>query len=323
MRTLPVRRSAVDPPGTGEIAGAGLRWLVMMSLLCVLWRLMMRVILVPVADRPECVHALKVAFGLATRFDADLIGTHIRPHQRSEVRMPPALGGESADWMQITKGWNAAQLSRNAKTLFANIMAGRAGYPVAKRPAAHPVAIWSEQVGSPGHIIPIIGPLSDLLVLSRPARKGGRLASLFLTEALLNSCRPVLVVPQKVSAVPGNRILIAWNQSPEASRAVAAAMPVLEAAGQVVIAAPRHEAAAGPKSGQLRRYLRHHRVSAELLRIPGRKPETELIDAYGDSGSDLLLMGAYSRSRFRQQVFGGVTDYMLHHARIPVLMLHS
>ncbi len=282
----------------------------------------MRVILVPVADRPECAHALKVAFELATRFNADLIGAHIRPQRRSGVRMPPALSGESADWMQVTKNWNAGQLSRNAKTLFAN-MAGRAGYPVAKRPAAHPVAIWNEQVGSPGYIIPIIGPLSDLLVLSRPARKGGRLASLFVTEALLNSCRPVLVLPQKASAVPGNKLLIAWNQSPEASRAVAAAMPVLEAAGQVVIAAPRHEVAAGPKSGQLRRYLRHHRISADVVRIPGRKPETELVDAFGDSGSDLLLMGAYSRSRFRQQVFGGVTDYMLRHARIPVLMLHS
>ncbi len=282
----------------------------------------MRVILVPVADRPECVHALKVAFRLAARFDADLVGAHIRPHQRSEIRMPPALAGDSVDWIQITKGWNAEQLSRNAKTLFEN-MAGRAGYPVTKRPAAYPVAIWSEQVGSPGHIIPIVGPLSDLLVLSRPARKGGRLASLFLTEAVLNSCRPVLVLPQKASAAPGNKVLIAWNQSPEASRAVTAAMPVLEAAEQVVIAAPRHEAAAGPKSGQLRRYLRHHRISADVVRIPGRKPETELVEAFGDSDSDLLLMGAYSRSRFRQQVFGGVTDYMLYRARIPVLMAHS
>lgn len=48
-----------------------------------------------------------------------------------------------------------------------------------------------------------------------------------------------------------------------------------------------------------------------------------LVQAYKDTNSDLMVMGAYSRSRFRQRTFGGVTDHMLHRANIPVLMLHS
>ncbi|RLA26972.1 MAG: universal stress protein, partial [Gammaproteobacteria bacterium] len=49
----------------------------------------------------------------------------------------------------------------------------------------------------------------------------------------------------------------------------------------------------------------------------------EIVEAYKSTGSDLLLMGAYSRNRMSQLVFGGVTEYMLKRASIPVLMLHS
>ena len=54
-----------------------------------------------------------------------------------------------------------------------------------------------------------------------------------------------------------------------------------------------------------------------------RGPDEQLLEAYRDTDSDLMVMGAYSRRRFRQLLFGGVTDYMLRRAEILVLMLHS
>jgi len=58
----------------------------------------MRVILVPVADRPECAHALEAAFRLAARFDANVVGCHIRPHRESQVRMPGLKAMAALEW---------------------------------------------------------------------------------------------------------------------------------------------------------------------------------------------------------------------------------
>jgi nucleotide-binding universal stress UspA family protein len=265
-----------------------------------------------------------VAFALAERLDSDLVGCHIRPHRYSEVKMPALLGGAGSEWTLLTKGWNAKKLSRDAQTLFEKA-AARADCPVATKPRADGsrVAIWQERVGSPDKLMPIVGPMSDLLVVSRPAARGGRLASIFLSEALMHSCRPVLVLPQKKVSVPGRRILVAWNQSPEASRALAATMPLLEMADAVTLAVAGTENAPGPKSGQVVSYLQHHGIRAEVLRSRGHDVAGEIEAAFRASGADLLMMGAYSRHRLRERVFGGVTHHMLTRSALPVLMYHS
>jgi len=284
----------------------------------------MRVILVPVADRPECARALKAAFRVAGSFAADVIGCHIRAHRDSAVRMPILRAPSEVDWAAAHEGRDLDKDSRDARSLFERV-AGEAGHRVAGRPRADgtPVAIWYERVGSPDRIMPIVGPMADLLVVSRPAEKGGRLARLFMMEAVLESCRPVLLVPQRATRQPGRNIVIAWNQSPEASRAVAACMAMLEAADAVTIVAAGDERAVGPKSSHLVRYLRHHGVQADEVKTRGRKPAAELERVYREAGADLLLMGAYSRHRLREQIFGGVTEHMLHKSSLSVLLYHS
>jgi nucleotide-binding universal stress UspA family protein len=284
----------------------------------------MRVILVPVANRPECAWALKAAFGVAARFGADLIGCHIRAHRETAVRLPTARAAAEIEWAAAHEGRDLDRDSRDARSLFER-EATSAGLKLASRPRADatPVAIWYERVGSPDRIMPIVGPMSDLLVVSRPAPKGGRFARLFMMEALLHSCRPVLLLPQRGAPQPRRRIVIAWNQSPEASRAVAAGMPLLQAADGVTIGVAGSETAPGPKASHLLRYLAHHGVAADVVRTRGREPAEELEKVYRQSGADLLLMGAYSRTRLRERIFGGVTDHMLHHSSLPVLVYYS
>jgi len=283
----------------------------------------MRVILVPVANRPECARALETSFDLARRLSADLVGCHIRPHRVSARRIP-VTAGLSPAWLAASQGRNPERLSRDARELFTRI-AEREAYPVATRPRAdgRPVAIWYERVGSPDRIMPIVGPLSDLVVVSRPAARGGRLARLFLMEALLHSTRPVLVLPQRRLRAPGRRVVIAWNGSPEASRAVAAGMPLIEAADAVTIVAAGPEGGPGPKAARLRRYLAHHGVRADLVKTRGRDPAAEIERACEAAGADLLLMGAYSRHRLRERIFGGLTDHALRRSRLPVLASHA
>jgi len=168
-----------------------------------------------------------------------------------------------------------------------------------------------------------MGPLADLLVVSRPTANGGTLGRLFLSASLLRSSRPVLVLPQFRKRTVGNRVCIAWNQSVEAAQAVAAAMPFLTRADHVSIVSCGPETQAGPKSGQLTAYLKYWGIKSERISTPGKNEPKEIIATYRSTGSDLLVMGAYSRSRMSRLVFGGVTEYMLNRASIPVLMLYT
>lgn len=79
----------------------------------------------------------------------------------------------------------------------------------------------------------------------------------------------------------------------------------------------------GPKSTHLATYLRHLRLAAERVEAGRNDDAMALLDAHRDLKADLPVMGAYSRSRPRQRIFGGVSDYMLNWADIPVLVPHS
>lgn len=162
-------------------------------------------------------------------------------------------------------------------------------------------------------------------IVSRPAAKGGKLAHMFMLAALLNSSRPVLVMPQAKVSTVGKRIAIAWNQSAEAAQAVAAAMPLLQLAEHVSIITGSPQREVGPTSLQLATYLRFWGIDAERVtaRARGMDDSKALLKGYKNTESDLLVMGAYSRNRLRQRMFGGVTDFMLQKADIPVFMLHS
>ena len=180
-----------------------------------------------------------------------------------------------------------------------------------------------EKTGSPDKIIGIMGPMSDLIVLSRPTAKGGTIAQLFLSASLHKSSRPVLLMPQVNKPIVGKNICIAWNQSVEATRAVAATLPLLAQAEKVTIVTSGSESRAGPKSGQLTGYLKYWGIRSEHVSCKGKNEGEEIVEACRSSGSDLLIMGAYSRNRMSRMIFGGVTEHMLERTTMPVIMLHS
>jgi len=285
----------------------------------------MRMIFVPVADRPECARALRTAFDLGQRVDANICGCHIRPHNHSDVVLPSELGSiadHDAAWETAWAGKKTRKSDGTARMLFEQV-AARQHYEIIKKPRSTTGAVWLEKVGSPDKVLSIMGPVSDLIIVSRPTLIGGTLARLFMMAAVLNSARPVLVLPKSGPLVIGKRICIAWNQSAEAAQAVSAAMPLLRLADQVNIITCGRERSGGPKSSQLATYLRFWGVKSKRFTVNADSDTKGLIKGYKDSESDLMVMGAYSRSRVRQRIFGGVTEFMLQRAKIPVFMLHS
>jgi nucleotide-binding universal stress UspA family protein len=213
--------------------------------------------------------------------------------------------------------------SRSARAVYARV-AGRHGFDIAKsaRVDQRRRAFWHELVGTPARMFAIAGPLADMAVLARPKPKSAGRATAFLLAALLHSARPVLVVPQKPRPAVGKRILVAWNQSAEAALAVAAAVPLLQRAEQILVVSSGPENRTGPKSSHLAQYLANWDVKVERARTKGRDVEKEIERVYRDTDSDLLVMGAYSRPRLRQLIFGGVTEHMLFHTDLTTLMLH-
>lgn len=286
----------------------------------------MKVIMVPVADRPECRLALDHAFHLAPQLEANIVGYHLRPHREERrdahgERLPLVI--EDASLPEETE--DQANLgSSEAAALFCSI-AEKHGVPLVDRPRAgvHPVACWGEMVGTPDKLFGIIGPTSDLLVVSRPRPRSSGPARAFMLAALLRSGKPLLVVQQKAVKHIGRRVLVAWDQGVQAATALTASLPLLLRAREVHILGCGKEDLPGPKTKHARNYLRHWGIDAKLHRTKGKDVCGEILKTYRENGADLLVMGAYSRSRLRERILGGVTHEMLMKADIPVFALHS
>lgn len=287
----------------------------------------MRAILVPVADRPECREALQTTFELAARLGADVLGCHFRPepiepgnwdladlwtmHQR---RVWPIPDDEAVE--------RAAQA---AKRLFESLAEG-AGFVVSSEPgtAERPHACWEAISGSPLDLMPAVGGSSDLVVVSRAPEHGGEKAWIVLTSALLESLRPVLVLPQAASGMQGRRIAIAWNRGRTETLALHSALPLVKAADDVVLlTVGRKTRGRGPTSEQIRRWLRRHGVDARAKQIDRTDEGAALVEHARAEGADLLLAGAYTRGRFRGMVFGGVTEYLLTKTDMPIVLMHA
>jgi nucleotide-binding universal stress UspA family protein len=148
-------------------------------------------------------------------------------------------------------------------------------------------------------------------------------------EVVLASGRALLVVPHDWVPGPlGERVLIAWDASREAARAVSEAMPILDQAASVLVASINPESTPlgrGELPGtDIASHLARHGIEAEVRSIEVDRMDVGegLLSLAADTARDLLVMGAYARSRLRQLVLGGVTRTVLERMTLPVLMAH-
>ncbi len=184
-----------------------------------------------------------------------------------------------------------------------------------------------------GMITEVVGTrarFADLVVQPRPYGTGmGGEPEAVIEAALFDGKAPVLVLPAKglgENTLP-KRVVLAWNQSAEAMVATRRALPLLKMADSVSITVVGPVTSGEDRSdpgGVLCQMLVRHGVHAEvavLARTSNRVSEVLLRHAT-DMDADLLVMGAYGHSRFREAILGGATRNMLENATIPVLMAH-
>src|SRR5216683_3151576 len=146
-------------------------------------------------------------------------------------------------------------------------------------------------------------------------------------KLLLSSGSPILVIPSgwKSESI-GNKILVGWNASREARRAVADALPFLVAASSVTLLVVDSEQRAGrhgeDPGADIALYLARHGARVEVEQVLSQgAPVADIILSYAaEHGVDLIVIGAYSHARPVEMMFGGVTRTLLKEAPVPVLM---
>ncbi len=170
---------------------------------------------------------------------------------------------------------------------------------------------------------------SDLVVLSRPYGQGrGHDCEAITEAAMFDGDVPVLIQPDDTDLPDQiNTVLVAWNESNEALRAVRAALPLLQRAENVNIAIvdpPQHGPERSDPGGSLSQMLSRHGVRPEVSVLSKTMPRVcdVLTRHAGDIDADLIVMGAYGHSRFRESILGGATRNMLELSQVPVLMAH-
>ena len=178
--------------------------------------------------------------------------------------------------------------------------------------------------GRPDDMMAERGRVSDLIVTGLPGKNDDATLAAVVHAAIIDTNRPVLVTPPNIHDEPFRKIAVSWNGSAPSAHSMARALPFLTAAEQVTVLGVQDTEFGGPPAGQAVDYLAWHGISANSVAVePGSKPVgIAVLEAAGNVGADMLVMGAYSQSRVRRLIFGGVTRDILESAGLPVMMAH-
>ncbi len=166
--------------------------------------------------------------------------------------------------------------------------------------------------------------LCDLLIVAAPGNNVAPSAWSIVDAALFRKRRPALIVPPGAEATSFTRPLIAWNGSAESANALRSALDLFSADAKVTIVGVGKERPGRLPVTEAVGYLGWHCRESEV-RTLADKPNTTaaiILEEAHRIGADCVVMGAYSHSRTREFLLGGVTDFMLRHSDLPMLMAH-
>jgi nucleotide-binding universal stress UspA family protein len=288
----------------------------------------LRVVLVPLFGSGIDAECLNTGLAVAERFGAHVEGLFVRIDPLDAV---PVIGeGVSPAVIDQLTQAAAAEMDRQsaaARSAFDAACGKAAVAPGMDAPGAQgkASASWMELTGRRDDVIPRQARLSDLVVLRRPGDETPPELRPVLEATLFGAGRPLLIIPPGGATGFGQTIAIAWNGSTEAARAVAGALPFIDAARLVhVLTAEtrRTPATVGP---DLAAYLKRRGAPCELRTVTGAADEpvgAALLRTAAEAGADLMVMGGYGRTRLSELVLGGVTRHVLGAAELPVLASH-
>jgi nucleotide-binding universal stress UspA family protein len=280
----------------------------------------MKTILIPATRGESTRAALHTALLLAKRFDSYMEGFALR------WSFSAFAGIEAAGVVPVEAfPRENEEEERQARLLFETFMQEH-GVPRAGGAAKGGLSFgWLENAPEGDSFVGSLGRVFDVIVMARPDAGASGLHHRAIESAIFESGRPLLLAPPSSPREIASNILVHWNSSTEQARATALAMPLLERADRVtVLHVVGGNAVPGPSAEHLLRYLARNGVKAEpmTVELEGRTTGEAVLKAAEKTGCNLLIKGAYTQSRLRQIVFGGVTRHVLENASMPVLLAH-
>jgi nucleotide-binding universal stress UspA family protein len=259
---------------------------------------------------PAC---LDVATMLAAEHDAHLTALHASPPPFIMGDFAPGGAAEVMRWQEEQTRTTAARAEQQV---------------AAARQRSGRDIEWRRAAGDIQPIVRLHGHYADIVVVSQGGRDDEPTSVELLPETVAIGCgRPALIVPT-YGTFPrlGERVLVAWNRTREATRAVHDALPILTRAQTVQILEVNPPKGREPhiSGADIALHLARHGVKAQVegATVSDIDIGATILSRAADLGSDLLVMGAYGHSRLREFALGGVTRHVLQHMTVPVLMSH-
>ncbi|SFW24836.1 universal stress protein [Luteibacter sp. UNCMF366Tsu5.1] len=260
--------------------------------------------------------AAYVASRLAARDDGSVTGCAISP---AFLGVPSAEAGTRSTLLREPVVHSSQSEGREA-------VAGRDTFLRLALAAGAQRPQWAWAGNDPGHTLAMLAAWHDLIVVQRPADPHANSLD-GLESLLMGTGLPCLVLPS-VCAPSGvfDRVVVAWDGSRPAVRAIRAALPLIAAAQDVLLldGRPAHQSDNETPGFDPAGFLARHGIEATHRRVrttPGEAGATILKKAH-QFKADLLVMGAYGHTRLRERLFGGATRQVLAHNELATLLYH-
>jgi nucleotide-binding universal stress UspA family protein len=286
-------------------------------------------VLVVMGDSARNTALLSLAVRVASRYSAHLVGLYVdQPYVLPgyvQLEVAAGLGGvpavplpeaaESGEALRESLAQPRREARERAQALFYQHAA-----------IAGITTEWRAREGVPGEVAIQHARYSDMVIVGQA---GPALTGELPETVLLGGGRPVLVVPS-AGTFPtiGERIVVAWKASREATRAVHDALPFLQSAAQVTVLAINPRRGVGGEGeapgADLAWHLSRHGVRAEASWLTAEDVAVApmLLSRVADFQADLLVMGGYGHSRMREIILGGVTREILRSMTVPTMLSH-
>lgn len=280
---------------------------------------MFKDLVVPVTATPGDADAIDAAIDLAAHF-----GAHVSILEMVDLPMPAAT-----PWGMMPDLAMSDVYSRLRAQGEVNVAKRRAGLENAAAPTE--VRLIESLFAEPARMAAHCAHYADLAVIAggASASADGEATHAYFSALLLESGRPVLVVPPRARAAwPPRRVLLAWRPTAEAARAAHDALPFLAAAEQVDVLAidpPGGDRGDGQQPGaDIATHLARHGVRANVVvrESQGRQVSSLLLEHAREMPAQLIVAGGYGHSRLREWVMGGVTRELLVSSPVPLLFSH-
>lgn len=284
----------------------------------------MRCLLVPTGAGLDASHRLDAACKLGRRLHAHVSVLFVKPPSQALLASLPEVAIAAGVNLDSLEREIAEASSAGKAALEAWCRDHDVGLATSSERLDTTFASWREETGELETIVALIGRVNDLILVDRPDAAEPFTERVFDT-AVFEAGRPVLMVPETLPFDLLSHVAIAWNGTLEAARVIGQSIALLHEADRVTVIEAGHDERDGAGLADLTSYLRWHGIVTEALSVlppPGQSVGEAILAEVERLEASMLVMGAYTHSRIRQFLLGGVTRDVVTKAKVPVLMTH-